>query len=103
MWQRRVRTGRKNSHGVASIKRDTYNSVNGFTQKNAWWDLRDEVWARDKGRCRAINGGKVCGAPGSEVHHITPLSRGGSNTKANLIVVCKPCHDKRHTHLFRSR
>jgi len=30
--------------------------------------------------------------PASEVHHILPLSRGGTNDEANLAALCKPCH-----------
>jgi len=28
--------------------------------------------------------------------HITPLSRGGSNTASNIVPACKPCNDKKH-------
>ena len=31
-----------------------------------------------------------------EVHHIKPLSEGGTNDKANLIALCKSCHSKTH-------
>ena len=30
--------------------------------------------------------------PASEVHHILPLSRGGTHDEANLAALCKPCH-----------
>lgn len=30
----------------------------------------------------------------TEVHHIRPLSKGGSNTSGNLQSLCKPCHSK---------
>jgi len=30
--------------------------------------------------------------PAEEVHHILPLSRGGTNDTANLMALCKPCH-----------
>jgi 5-methylcytosine-specific restriction endonuclease McrA len=104
MWARRARSGRRNANGVARIRRETYTSVSGgATAKDGWWKIRDEVWARDGGRCRAIKDGKVCGAPAKEVHHIIPLSKGGTNTKANLISLCLSCHDKRHNHLFRAR
>ncbi|WP_204365619.1 HNH endonuclease [Natronococcus jeotgali] len=29
-----------------------------------------------------------------EVHHIVPLSAGGSNERSNLITLCKNCHTK---------
>ncbi len=104
MWARRARTGRRNSNGVAHIRRETYTSVSGgSTDKNGWWQVRAEVWKRDGGKCRAINNGKVCGAPAKEVHHIVPLSKGGTNTKANLLCLCETCHNRRHNHLMRSR
>ena len=30
--------------------------------------------------------------PAEEVHHILPLSRGGTNAVNNLMALCKPCH-----------
>mgnify|MGYP000944897793 CR=1 FL=1 len=30
--------------------------------------------------------------PASEVHHILPLSRGGTHDEENLMPVCKSCH-----------
>jgi len=29
-----------------------------------------------------------------EVHHITPLSKGGTNEFANLMSICTPCHSE---------
>ena len=34
-----------------------------------------------------------------EVHHILPVSRGGTNAKSNLMSVCKSCHNKLHIEL----
>lgn len=51
--------------------------------------LRREVLDRDGWCCT------WCGT--SErltLHHIIPVRRGGENTKANLITVCRPCHDE---------
>lgn len=30
-----------------------------------------------------------------EVHHITPLSEGGTHDEWNLMPLCKPCHSRR--------
>lgn len=32
--------------------------------------------------------------PTQEVHHILPLSRGGSHDFTNLMALCKPCHSR---------
>ena len=32
--------------------------------------------------------------PATEVHHIRPLSRGGTHDEDNLMALCKPCHSK---------
>nr|WP_255407226.1 MULTISPECIES: HNH endonuclease [Corynebacterium] len=29
-----------------------------------------------------------------EVHHVVPLSRGGSHDFTNLMALCKPCHSR---------
>ena len=84
-----------NGYGVAKIKRATYNSNTGFSKTSDWWSLRAEVWKRDGGHCVPCGkaGKRV---KGKDVHHIIPLGRGGTTTKANLITVCEDCHDKRH-------
>jgi 5-methylcytosine-specific restriction protein A len=30
----------------------------------------------------------------TEVHHIRPLSRGGTHDEDNLMALCKPCHSQ---------
>jgi 5-methylcytosine-specific restriction endonuclease McrA len=88
-----VRTSSKS--GVARIKRDGYATTSGMTKKNSWWDIRKEVYARDGGMCvfcRRV--GRLVKA--TDVHHIVPLSRGGTTTKSNLVSVCDCCHEKRH-------
>lgn len=32
--------------------------------------------------------------PTQEVHHILPLSRGGTHDFSNLMALCKPCHSR---------
>lgn len=36
--------------------------------------------------------GRVTAA--AEVHHILPLSQGGSHEETNLMALCKPCHSR---------
>ena len=32
--------------------------------------------------------------PTEEVHHVIPLSKGGSNDDENLVALCKSCHSR---------
>lgn len=59
-----------------------------------WEDLRQEVLERDEYQCGN------CGSTDSlHVHHIVPLSLGGSNQPSNLRTLCKSCHKKLHPHM----
>ena len=51
-----------------------------------WYRLRAYILARDSGLCR------VCGRPASEVDHIVPKSRGGTDDEDNLQTICTACH-----------
>ena len=38
---------------------------------------------------------RVCGYEGHvELHHLVPRSQSGSDTEANLVPLCKPCHER---------
>lgn len=37
---------------------------------------------------------ELCGAEATEVHHITPVSRGGTHEWGNLQALCKRCHSR---------
>lgn len=37
--------------------------------------------------------------PVEEVHHILPVSRGGTNAESNLMSLCRSCHTKIHIRL----
>jgi 5-methylcytosine-specific restriction endonuclease McrA len=91
-----------NGYGVARIVRNSYNTQNGFSVKSGWWTIRAAVIKRDKGFCVPCFRKKLV-VKAVEVHHLIPLSRGGTTTMANLISLCKVCHDARHNHLARSR
>lgn len=71
------------------LVRETYS--NGV--KNDWWSIRKKVLERDNYKC------VKCGQPAQEVHHLIPLSKGGTTTLSNLISLCKDCHDRQHFHL----
>lgn len=101
MWITKARS-RTGASGVAKIKRHSYNTVNGTSAKSAWWEIRAKVFKRDGGQCvPCARLGRL--VPGSEVHHIIALESGGTTTMANLLTLCKACHDKRHHHLFKAR
>lgn len=54
-------------------------------------EVRDEVRARDKGRCR------YCGTTqGIQGHHILYRSQQGPDEAWNLISLCEPCHRFMH-------
>ena len=82
--------------GTKRIVRDGYSNSN---TKTSWWTLRKKVFDRDQGKCQSRKASGVCGRPGVDVHHCIPLSRGGTSTMANLITLCKDCHNLRHKHM----
>ena len=59
------------------------------------WDaLRAQALSRDGYRCGN------CGATSKlHVHHIVPLSRGGTNVLGNLRTLCDSCHKLLHPHM----
>lgn len=59
-----------------------------------WSTIREEVLIRDGYQCGN------CGSPNNlHVHHIVPLSKGGSNRLTNLRTLCEQCHKKLHPHM----
>jgi len=52
-----------------------------------WRVIADRILLRDEGRCR------LCGSEwNTEVHHIIPKSRGGTDEERNLITLCGNHH-----------
>lgn len=99
---RRASSGRMHKSGVKKIRRDTYNTVNGMSKKNGWWEISAAVRKRDNNQC------VDCRLRGiltkcKDVHHLIPLSRGGTTTMGNLMCLCATCHEKRHNHMYRAR
>ena len=68
-------------------------------------ELMDDDWRRIRGLyvkkhplCeRCLEEGRI--TPVEEVHHIIPLSRGGTNQFSNLMSLCQSCHTKIHYEL----
>lgn len=58
-----------------------------------WGKRRELVIERDGSKCQNCGNRSVSEL---EVHHIVPLSRGGSNKVSNLTTLCQDCHDSVH-------
>ena len=55
--------------------------------------VRHEVMLRDGGRCASITDRKRCESTRFiALHHIIPLSEGGTNAVSNLTLLCSQCH-----------
>ena len=58
---------------------------------SAWVKLRARILARDGHLCRAcMVNGRVTVA--TQVDHVLPKSKGGTDDEANLQSLCGPCH-----------
>jgi 5-methylcytosine-specific restriction endonuclease McrA len=59
-------------------------------------DTKRKIWQEQWGRCALC--GEKCKGHGATrrggVHHITPISRGGSRDRRNGIGLCQPCHER---------
>lgn len=56
----------------------------------AWKRIRDSYISQHPLCEECEKKGKLTKA--EEVHHILPLSRGGTHDRSNLMALCKPCH-----------
>lgn len=45
----------------------------------------------------------VCGAPATDVDHITPKRRGGSDDESNLQALCSTCHNRKTNREMRGQ
>ena len=62
-------------------------TINNRGRGRRWRVLRSEILKRDNKICF------YCGTPeASTVDHVTPLSRGGTDSPANLVACCKRCN-----------
>ena len=85
---------------------DIHAMSNPKVSKSAWWtyqkgemygyqNLKQYVLKRDHYLCQTCRK-KTKNNAELHVHHILFRSNGGTDTKNNLITLCKPCHDKLH-------
>jgi len=62
-----------------------------------WFSLRREILERDGYECQnCTNQSNLC------VHHIVPISEGGSESKSNLVTLCRRCHRAAHGERIRT-
>lgn len=60
----------------------------------AWKRIRDR-YASEHPLCEeCLKTGKL--TPVEEVHHIKPISQGGTHARDNLMSLCQSCHTKKH-------
>lgn len=83
-------------------------SQNGYPRD--WQFRRVAVFRRDKGKCgfcgnkngrlrlwsRSIEESGLSNNANLHVHHITPISQGGSHNLYNLKILCAGCHAQQH-------
>lgn len=69
----------------------------------AWKRIRDRYAAEHPLCERCLEKGRLTAM--DEVHHLIPVSRGGTHDETNLMSLCRSCHNKihqemgdRHTH-----
>jgi len=55
-----------------------------------WEKRRDQSMTSAKDEC------SICGEEGTQVHHVIPISLGGSNLPENLQLLCYECHLEAH-------
>lgn len=58
----------------------------------AWKRIRDRYIGKYPLCEMCLKNNKI--TPATEVHHIRPLSRGGTHDEDNLMALCKPCHSQ---------
>lgn len=80
----RLRSSKKKPVSIVGRKRD-------YTYGENWRGFSSLVKDERGRRCQKCGSSKDL-----EDHHIIPLSKGGSNNRANIKVLCDKCHNKHH-------
>ena len=67
------------------------------TYGRAWKRIRDRYAAQHPLCEQCLKEGRY--TPVEEVHHILPISKGGTHAESNLMSLCQSCHTKIHREL----
>ena len=81
------------------LNRDQYNRYERSPEINkkygrAWKRIRDSYAAAHPLCEMCLKEGRL--TPMGEVHHILPISQGGTHARSNLMSLCQSCHTKIH-------
>lgn len=84
---------------VARQKYDKYERSSDVNRKygRAWKRIRDSYAAAHPLCELCLKEGRL--TPVEEVHHIVPISKGGTHARDNLMSLCQSCHTKLHHEL----
>ena len=63
----------------------------------AWKRIRNRYVAEHPLCEMCLEQGKL--TPVDEVHHVLPVSKGGTHARGNLMALCRSCHNKIHHEL----
>lgn len=66
-----------------------------------WSNIIALVKTRDNFTCSKCK--KIFTSYELRVHHMIPLSKGGSNSESNLQTLCGNCHKLKHPHMKNSK
>lgn len=87
---------------VGHVKRYEFDPEEGSTEYKEWAKDRrsEQIRPRKKNKIIERDGGcRKCSKEDVdelEVHHLTPVSQGGSDSKGNLAILCSDCHKMAH-------
>jgi hypothetical protein len=83
-----IRLGQDTNSEIPVIGREDYG--------NDWEIIRQAILLRDSHQCQESDG--YCSGV-LQVHHIIPLTKGGTNQSFNLITLCFYHHSLKHDHM----
>jgi 5-methylcytosine-specific restriction endonuclease McrA len=87
---------------IGHVKRYEFNPEEGVTEYKEWAKERRDEQVRPRKKKKIIkrdDGCRKCSKEGVdelEVHHIIPVSQGGSDSEDNLAILCVDCHKTAH-------